>query len=216
MIKKSKVDELNELRGKRLQTCYLSMKELGTKEGSYHGGDLNGKDMEKILKHVLSNQNFEDNKLLDCISDDKQKSYHRLYTILANCWNILRHPPNAGPGTKMGDEELESAIYWCEAWARELPLLFPERNLTRKGHCLSSHITETLRKHRSFYMFYKAEQTGEAVHAKFNKLKQKWGPRRPKTERLWGMVQEYEVSNGITSEVFLPKKRLRIDAREGQ
>ena len=212
MIKKSKMDQLKNLRGKRLQKCYISMKELGTKEASYHGGgDLNGKDNEKIMKHVLSCQSYKDNKLLECISDDQQKAekYHRLFTILANCWNILRHPPKAGPGTKMEDDELDTAIYWCEAWARELPQLFPDRHLTRKGHCLSSHITETLRKHKTFYMFYKAEQTGEAVHAKFNKLKQKWGPRRPKTERLWGMIQEYEVSNTVKSEVLLPRKRAR-------
>ena len=74
----------------------------------------------------------------------------------------------------MGDDELDEAIKSCQAWAERLPILFPDKNLTRKGHSLSVHIPETLWSCRTYYMFYKAEQTGEAVHAAFNRLFQRW------------------------------------------
>ena len=70
----------------------------------------------------------------------------------------------------MGDDELDEAIKSCQAWAERLPILFPDKNLTRKGHSLSVHIPETLRSCRTYYMFHKAEQTGEAMHAEFNRL----------------------------------------------
>ena len=97
----------------------------------------------------------------------------------------------------MDDDELDEAIKSCQAWAERLPVLFPDKNLTRKGHSLSVHIPETLRSCRTYYMFYKAEQTGEAVHAAFNRLFQRYASRRPKTERLWGMMSDYEASLGF-------------------
>lgn len=82
-------------------------------------------------------------------------------------------------------------------WAERLPVLFSDKNLNRKGHSLSVHIPETLRSCRTYYMFHKAEQTGEAVHAAFNRLFQRYASRRPKTERLWGMMSDYEASLGF-------------------
>ena len=108
---------------------YSSLKTLNTKEAAYHGGALNGVDMEKILKHTLDCNSFQDNKLLECIEDDQMKSegFHEMLLILAKSWDILRHPPKAGPGTKFSDEELSEAIKWCEAWVRSYLNIFPRR-----------------------------------------------------------------------------------------
>ena len=57
----------------------------------------------------------------------------------------------------MGDDELDEAIKSCQAWAERLLVLFPDKNLTRKGHSLSVHIPETLRSCRTYYMFYELE-----------------------------------------------------------
>ena len=199
--------------GTRLKTLNSSMKELGTKEASYHGGDCNGVDSEKMLKHVLECDSWRDNKLLICIVDipAKAEAYHQMFVILANCWQILRHPPRAGPGTKYDDEELDEAITWCEAWAKQLPVLFPDRNLTRKGHALSCHIPETLKEYRSYYMFYKAEQTGEKVHSLFNKLMKRWASVRPKERRLWGMISDYEAKNCFVTDINIKRPRKNKD-----
>ena len=203
-------ENIEQGQGPRLRQFYSGLRTLKTKEGSYHGGDLNGKDSEKILKHVLECRDYTENVLLKCIRDtdpEKAKAYHELYSILGNVHHILRHPPKSGPATKMDDDELETATYWCEAWAKRLPVLFPGRNLTRKGHTLSIHLPETLRETRSYYLFYKAEQTGEAVHATFNKLDLRWKSVRPHTERLWGMISDYEAENGFTTDIIPKRKR---------
>ena len=110
----------------------------------------------------------------------------------------------------MDDEELKTATDWCEAWAKRLPVLFPNRNLTRKGHTLSIHLPETLAETRSYYLFYKAEQTGEAVHARFNKLNMRWKSVCPNTARLWGMIADYEAENNFTTDITLkPAKRAK-------
>ena len=91
-----------------------------------------------------------------------------------------------------------------------LPVLFPDKNLTRMGHSLSDHIPKTLQSCRTYYMFYKGEQTGEAVHAAFNRLFKRYASRRPKTERLWGMMSDYEASLGFVTDITVMKKRKKV------
>lgn len=191
--------QIEESQGPRLNRLQESMMELNTKPGSYHGGDLNGVDCTKILEHVLRPdcRTYQENILLNCIADnsDRGVAFHEMFIILANVWQILRHPPKAGECGKFDDEELKLATYWCQQWAKQLPQYFPDRNLTRKGHALSCHIPETLSDYRSFYMFYKAEQLGEKVHSQFNKLMRRWASVRPKTKRLLGMAKDFEAKN---------------------
>ena len=191
--------QIEEGQGPRLDRLQESMKKLNTKPGSYHGGDLNGVDCSKILEHVLRPdcRTYKENILLNCLADnsDRGVAFHEMFIILANVWQILRHPPKAGECGKFDDEELKLATYWCQQWAKQLPKHFPDRNLTRKGHALSCHIPETLSDYRSFYMFYKAEQLGEKVHSKFNELMRRWASVRPKTNRLLGMAKDFEAKN---------------------
>ena len=203
---------LIEVQGDRVKKIYFGLKSLNTKEASYHGGALNRVDASKILTNTLECESYKDNVLLECIRDDEERcaAYHEMFTILGRCRNILRHPPRAGDGTLMDDDELDEAIKSCQAWAERLPVLFPDKNLTRKGHSLSVHIPETLRSCRTYYMFYKAEQTGEAVHAAFNRLFQRYASRRPKTERLWGMMSDYEASLGFVTDITVMKKRKKV------
>ena len=45
-----------------------------------------------------------------------------------------------------GDHEhVLETIRVCQEWSKQLPLLFPERNITRKGHVLSIHVPEFLK-----------------------------------------------------------------------
>ena len=85
--------------------------------------------------------------------------------------------------------------------------MFPERNITRKGHVLSFHIPEYLKKYRTYYQYYALEQAGESIHAKKNKLMRSFGPMRSKEERLWKIVEEYERQNGINKESIKARKR---------
>ena len=102
--------QIEESQGPRLNRLQESMMELNTKPGSYHGGDLNGVDCTKILEHVLRPdcRTYQENILLNCIADnsDRGVAFHEMFIILANVWQILRHPPKAGKCGKFDDEEL--------------------------------------------------------------------------------------------------------------
>ena len=103
-----------------------------------------------------------------------------------------------------GDHEhVLETIRVCQEWSKQLPLLFPERNITRKGHVLSIHVPEFLLKYPNlYYMFYKLEQRGEAIHALFNKLhRQKFQCIRPAGTRLLMMIEELERIHAIDKEI---------------
>ena len=62
----------------------------------------------------------------------RAKKYLQLFKVLANVSMTLRIP-----NERMDDEDLEEIKIYCQEWSKLLPVLFPERNLTRKGHVLS-------------------------------------------------------------------------------
>ena len=112
----------------------------------YHGGALNGKDCEKILMDVHSAKTVNDCVSLSCIDEEepeKARGYLELFRILANVWQALRHPP---ADEQFNDDDLNEIISYCQAWSKILPIILPDRNITRKGHVLSYPIPEYLRK----------------------------------------------------------------------
>jgi hypothetical protein len=193
--------------GKKEMEYYGGLKAMKTEECSYHGGDLNGKDCNKILLDAQSALTISDSVTLACIAEElpeKAKGYFELFKILANVWQTLRQPPAGG---LFDDEDLDEIIGFCESWSKRLPILFPERNITRKGHVLSFHIPEYLRKYRTYYQYYKLEQAGESIHAKFNKLMTRFASMKPKEKRLWKMIEEYERSNLINKDNLKARKK---------
>jgi hypothetical protein len=199
--------EKEKVMGRKEMKYYEGLKKLKTEEGSYHGGDLNGKDCNKILLDAHAAKSVNECVALECIAADlpeKAEGYLELFKILANVWQTLRHPPASG---LYDDEDLEEVISFCTSWSKRLPILFPERNITRKGHVLSFHIPEYLKKYRTYYQYYALEQAGESIHAKMNKLMRRFSPMRPKEERLWKIVEEYERQNGINKESIQARKR---------
>ena len=48
------------------------------------------------------------------------------------------------PNENLDDEDISEIVDYCQEWRRLLPVLFPERNVTRKGRALSIHIPEYL------------------------------------------------------------------------
>ena len=98
-----KIDNLNDTHeryiGRREKMFCNSLRELGTEETSYHGGDLNGKDCEKLLRHCLPIKDIKDCKFLTCIALEEPAmatNFLVLFQVLGNAWDILRKPPVAG------------------------------------------------------------------------------------------------------------------------
>ena len=88
-----------------------------------------------------------------------------------------------------------------------LPKLFPERNITRKGHTLSMHIPEYITKYRSFYRYYKLEQSGESIHSQMNNIGRKLAPIRPKSLRLFKTIEQYEMMHNVDKKHIEKRKK---------
>jgi hypothetical protein len=197
------------------------LKELHTEEQSYHGkllclkkviyvlffsgGSLNGKDCEKILRSALNSKEVKDCPILVCISKtmgDRADKYLTLFKVLGNVWTTLRMPND-----KIDDEDLAEMIKYCQEWGKLLPKLFPERNITRKGHTLSMHIPEYITKYRSFYRYYKLEQSGESIHSQMNNIGRKLAPIRPKSLRLFKTIEQYEMMHNVDKKHIEKRKK---------
>ena len=170
---------------------------------AYHGGALNGKDCIKILEHAASCTSLEAFSITEClVKDDPEKAnkFWVLFKILQKCYSKLRLPCN-------DDNEILDTIEACESWCKQLPLLFPSRNITRKGHTLSIHVPQYLQEFKNLYhQFFKLEQRGESLHAKANKLnRERFFNVKPDELRLLKTIIELEKFNRIDREIFKPR-----------
>lgn len=206
MVEKTYLEhEMQRNAGKHEKEYYASLKNLNTTEASYHGGALNGKDCEKVLENAHKAETVN-----DCIAvasivkemPERAKNYLTLFKILANVWMTLRINNNS-----IDDEDLEELVNHCEAWSKKLPVLFPDRNITRKGHTLSFHVPQYLKKYRTFYRYYKLEQAGESIHATMNKLMRRLSHVTPKSRRLWKIIEHFEMLNGVNKDNLKTRTR---------
>ena len=167
--------------GKRQWQLKESFKLLKLYPARYHGGDFEGKSIQDMLQCSRDNT-FE---LLDCIADKKElhEKFKIALKILQQVSDIFKTPrPN------FNDEEILSITSLCEKWGEHMPIHFSHLNITPKGHDLKFVLPRLLQEHRPYYMFYKVEQKGEAIHAELNDIQRKiWCIRNP-FDRLWKYV----------------------------
>ena len=126
----------------------------------------------------------------------------KLFKVLASVWTTLRMPND-----NLDEEDISEIVNYCQEWGKLLPTLFPERSVTRKGHALSIHVPEYLKKYKSYYRYYKLEQMGESIHAQMNNIARRFAPVRPKSMRLWRIVEQYEMSNHVDKSLLAKRKR---------
>ena len=95
----------------------------------YHGGDLEGKAVQKMLD-CARDYSFT---ILHCLSDmtDLHKRFERALTTLHEVSDIFKSKIE-----HFDDDEIEIVRTLCENWGKNWPLDFPNLNLTPKGHDL--------------------------------------------------------------------------------
>ena len=158
-----------------------------------------------MLESALNAKSLEECPIMKCLlngSEEKAEKLMKLFKVLANVWKTMRMPND-----NLDDEDISEIVGYCQEWGKLLPVLFPERNITRKGHALSIHIPEYLQKFRTYYRYYKLEQMGESIHATMNGIGRKLAPIRPKSRRLWKIVEQYEMMNHVDKSLIAKKKK---------
>ena len=167
----------------------------------YHGGDLQGNQVQKLLDDARE-ETFE---ILKCIEDDEpaHKRFSRALTILANASDALK---TTDEGYDEHDLKMIRSI--CEEWGNIWPNSFTERNITPKGHILSFVIPKACEELKTFSRFYKVEQKGEAIHACMNDIDRKAWVIKNEGARLWKLIERYELRNVTNVEIVVPMKRV--------
>ena len=187
--------------GPRQRMLKESMKILGD-VARYHGGDLQGKQVQKLLDTAREDMKFE---ILKCIEDDQisHAKFAKALTILADVSDALKMTQE-----EFSDHDVDMIRYLCEEWGRLWPVQFSNRNITPKGHILSFVLPETAKEIRSFYRFYKVEQRGESIHSDFNDIERKAWVIKNKGDKLWKMIERYEMRNVTNVDIVKPVKRV--------
>ena len=166
----------------------------------YHGGDMQGKQVQKLLDDARD-ESFE---ILDCVKDKENiyQKYSAALTCLADVSDALKTK-----GHDFDDEGVEMVKQMCEEWGQIWPMLFPDRNLTPKGHILSFVFPRIIEEHRTFFRFYKVEEKGESIHAIMNDINRKCWVIKNKEARLWKIIERYELRNVTNVNITKPLKR---------
>ena len=186
--------------GERENKLKESMKIMKINPAIYHGGDFEGKAIQKMLD-CARDKSFT---ILQCVSDQAElfEKFQRALTTLHEVSDLFKSKIEY-----FDDEEVEIVKTLCENWGKNWPIDFPNLNITPKGHDLVWVLPEVLRQLRSFYMFYKVEEKGESIHAELNSIQRKiWCIRDP-AERLWKYIERYELKNTLETDLVLPYNR---------
>ena len=185
--------------GPRQRQLKAGMKKLGD-VARYHGGDMQGKQVQKLLDDARD-ESFE---ILDCVKDKENiyQKYSAALTCLADVSDALKTK-----GHDFDDEGVEMVKQMCEEWGQIWPMLFPDRNLTPKGHILSFVFPRIIEEHRTFFRFYKVEEKGESIHAIMNDINRKCWVIKNKEARLWKIIERYELRNVTNVNITKPLKR---------
>ena len=154
----------------------------------YHGGALQGKQAQKVLD-CNRDGSFE---VLDCIKDleELHSKYSTALSCLADVSDALRYS-----GDDFDDEGVQNVKEFCKEWGKIWPVLFPNRNITPKGHILAFVLPKVVEQHRTFFRFYKVEEKGESIHATMNDINRKCWVIKNKEARLWKIIERYELRN---------------------
>ena len=173
--------------GPRQKQLKAALKKLGD-IARYHGGALQGKQTQKVLD-CTRDGSFE---VLDCIKDleELHLKYSTALSCLADVSDALRYS-----GEDFDDEGVQNVKDFCEEWGKIWPVLFPNRNITPKGHILAFVLPKVVEQHRTFFRFYKVEEKGESIHATMNDINRKCWVIKNKEARLWKIIERYELRN---------------------
>ena len=195
-----------ELSGPKQKLLKEAMKELGD-VARYHGGDLQGKQVQKLLDNARNEAEY---KLLECVSDDKEThdKFKKAIKILADISDAIKMPIE-----EFDEEDIKMIKHLCEQWGEFWPKHFPHRNITPKGHITSIVLPKIVEDLRTFYRFYKMEQKGEEIHAALNDLEKKAWAIRNKGAKLWSLIHKYELRNVTNVDIVNPTKRVFKDTR---
>ena len=186
--------------GPRQRLLKEAMKVLGD-IARYHGGDLQGKQVQKLLDDFRGEK---PHMLLKCVEDDQNthSKFVRVFSTLANASDALKLPIE-----EFDDEDLEEIKKVCEKWGEIWTTDFPNRNITPKGHILSFVIPKLCLERKNYYRFYKVEQKGESIHAELNDIERKVWCIRKKEDKLWKLVERYELRNVTNVDIVKPMKK---------
>jgi hypothetical protein len=204
-VKKADIDLYEnieeEFSGPNQRQLKEAMKELGD-IARYHGGDLQGKQVQKLLDNARGDAEY---KLLECIAEDKTKheKFKKAIKILADISDALKMPLEEFDG-----DDIKMIRELCEEWGKFWPKEFSHRNITPKGHILSFVLPQIVAKLKTFYRFYKVEQKGEEIHAELNDIDRKAWVMKKKEARLWTFIYRYEMRNITKVDIVVPVKRV--------
>ena len=175
-------DEYGAREKKLMEAC----KKLNLNPARYHGGDFEGKAIQRMLD-CARNGKYE---LLDCIKD-KPKLFEKVKRAISTLQEVSDSLRRSWD--EFDDDEIEIVQKICTRWGEHWTKDFPHLNITPKAHDLIFVIPEFLRRTRTFHMFYKFEERGESIHADLNTIQRKiWCIRQPE-QRLWNFIERLVI-----------------------
>jgi hypothetical protein len=137
----------------------------------YHGGDLQGKQVQKLLHDFrLDKKNEKKMALLKCLENEPETyaKFVRAFTTLANVSDAFKLEIDP-----FDDEDLLRIKSVCEEWGKHWTVDFPDRSMTPKGHILTFVLPRIAVERRNFYRFYRIEHKWESIHADMNDIDRK-------------------------------------------
>ena len=167
MMNIEKLENQDSKCGPRQNKLKESAKKLNLNPARYHGGAMEGKSVQDMLK-CAKDKSFS---ILDCIDDklEEKVKFQRALTNLQQVSDVLKNPHFQ----RFEEDQLLKIRRICEKWGRDWPKDFPHLNLTPKGHVLSFVLPKILDEHKTFHKFYAMEELGESIHAALNDIERK-------------------------------------------
>ena len=187
---RSKFDSVVGEREKRLSD---SLDQMGVIRQSYHGNVFVGNHCKKIL------QNFH--LLTEVVRDQEEmfNNFNEIFTIFRDIQRLM------SANRFLTFDEIEKLNDLCINFGNRFPVLFPNRNLTRKMHELIFTVPRFVRKFKTLGKL--SEEEGESLHAAVNQELRQLACVRDQSEKIRLVLERQELRSSVS------KLLLKVDIR---
>lgn len=143
---------------------------MGVIRQSYHGKVF----VDNHCKKILQNFHFLTEVIRD--QEDMFQNFKKIFTIFRDIQRLM------SANRFLTSDEIETFNNLCIAYGKRFPILFPNRNLTRKMHKLIFTVPRFVRKFKTLGKL--SEEEGESLHAAVNQELRQLACVRDQSEKI--------------------------------
>ena len=197
-----RADELKvkytETVGKKEKELVDALEKMKVERQAYHGNVMVGNHCEKVLeKHSELTKVIEEH--------DRYDSFNKVFSLFNSAMKLMM------TRRFLSDDEILTLTSLCYEFGAIFPVLFPERNVTRKIHEFVFNVPKFVQKHKTIGLL--SEQEGESKHSSVKAELRSLASVRDHGDRMRLVMEKEELRSYVDKSIAAPIPKMCQNCR---